>query len=116
MAWLDARRHHYVVLAALDEQGPASQAELGRRTHIDGSDMVAAVNELVERGLVARTLDTIDRRRNLVRLTPAGRRQLQELDQLLDKAQDSLLAPLSPDERRQLVDLLGRVVDHHARP
>src|SRR5262245_30849700 len=59
---LDARRHHYVVLSALDELGPASQAELGRQTHIDRSDMVAAVNELVERGFVLRTTDARDRR------------------------------------------------------
>jgi len=114
LARLEARRHHYVVLAGLDEQGPASQAELGRRTHIDRSDMVAAVNELVERGLVERTLDTADRRRKVVSLTAAGRRHLRELDELLARAQDELLAPLSPDERRQLVDLLSRVVDHHA--
>ena len=38
-----------------------------------------------------------------------------ELDRLIDRAQDDLLAPLSPAERRKLVDLLTRIVDHHAR-
>jgi MarR family transcriptional regulator, lower aerobic nicotinate degradation pathway regulator len=33
----------------------------------------------------------------------------------LGKVQDELLAPLSAEERRQLVDLLTRVVDHHAQ-
>lgn len=113
LAGVDARRHHYVLLAALDEAGSASQAELSRRTGIDRSDMVAAVNELAERGLVERAPDAADRRRNVVTLTAAGRRHLRELDTLLAKVQDDLLAPLSPDEREQLSRLLTRIVDHH---
>jgi DNA-binding MarR family transcriptional regulator len=109
------RRYHYALLAALDEVGPASQADLSRGTTIDRSDMVATVNELAEQGLVERTPDPTDRRRNIVTITPAGRRQLRKLDRLLSKVQDELLAPLSAAERRQLVDLLTRIVDHHAR-
>jgi DNA-binding MarR family transcriptional regulator len=113
LAGADARRYHYALLAALDEIGPASQADLSRRTTIDRSDMVALLNELAEQGLVERASDPADRRRNVVSLTPAGRRQLRRLDTLLDRAQDALLAPLAPEERRQLVDLLTRIVDHH---
>lgn len=115
LAGVEMRRYHYSLLAALDEVGPASQANLSRGTTIDRSDMVATVNELVEQGLVERTPDPTDRRRNVVTITPAGRRQLRTLDRLLGKVQDELLAPLSAEERSQLVDLLTRVVDHHAR-
>ncbi len=114
LAGADARRHHYVLLAALDEVGSASQAELSRRTMIDRSDMVATVNELVEHDLVERTPDPTDRRRNVVTLTAAGRRQLRRLDSLLAKVQDELLAPLSAGEREEFVRLLTRIVDHHA--
>jgi DNA-binding MarR family transcriptional regulator len=110
------RRHHYALLAALDEVGPASQADLSRRIMLDRSDMVATVNELGEQRLVERAPDPIDRRRNVVTITTAGRRQLRQLDRLVTRAQDELLAPLSPRERAQLVDLLTRVVDHHATP
>ncbi|HEY7071677.1 MAG TPA: MarR family transcriptional regulator [Acidimicrobiales bacterium] len=111
----DGRRYHYVLLAALDDGGPASQADLSRRTTIDRSDIVAALNDLAGRGLVERSPDPADRRRNVITLTTAGRRHLHKLDRLLDQAQDDLLAPLSPVERRRLVDLLTRIVDHHAR-
>jgi DNA-binding MarR family transcriptional regulator len=113
LATAEARRHHYVLLAALDEVGPTSQADLSRRTTVDRSDIVPAINELADRGLVERATDPTDRRRNVVTITTAGRRQLRKLDKLLDNVQDDLLAPLSRDERRQLVDLLTRVVDHH---
>lgn len=109
----EARRYHYKVLAALDEYGPASQATLGRRCAIDRSDMVAAINELTERAFVERAPDPADRRRNVVTLTRKGRGHLHKLDRLVAEAQDELLAPLSPRERTQLVDLLTRIVDHH---
>ncbi len=114
LAGIDARRHHYALLAALDDAGPASQADLSRRTTIDRSDMVAAINDLAERGLVARTPDATDRRRNVVTLTPAGRRHLRKLDTVIGKAQDDLLFPLDADERDTLVGLLTRLVEHHA--
>jgi MarR family transcriptional regulator, lower aerobic nicotinate degradation pathway regulator len=107
------RRHHFAVLAALEEGGAASQAELGRRVWMDRSDLHAVLNELEGDGLVARVRDERDRRRNLVRLSPAGAERLQELQRRTEKAQDALLEPLSPEEREELSRLLRRLVDHH---
>ena len=109
------RRYHFSVLIALDEDGPASQAELGRRLWIDRSDMVAVLNDLERDGLVARVRDENDRRRNLVQLTPAGRRAIKRLDAQAEQAQAELLEPLSAAERRTLQRLLTRVVEHHGR-
>lgn len=114
LAGAGRRRYHYTLLTVLDQVGPASQADLSRRTMIDRSDMVATVNELADEGLLDRAADPTDRRRNVVTITPAGRRELRALDRLVAAAQDELLAPLSPHERAQLVDLLTRIVDHHA--
>jgi DNA-binding MarR family transcriptional regulator len=66
--------------AALDEWGPASQADLGRGTGIDRSDVTAALSELESRRLVERSVDPEHRRRNIVTITPAGVEQLLELD------------------------------------
>ena len=110
----DSRGYHYRLLAALAEFGPSSQAALGRSTGIDRSDVVAALNELAERGLVKRSPDASDRRRNTVSITAAGRRRLTALDQVLAGVQDRLLSPLSAAERQQLVSLLSRVLQYHA--
>jgi len=107
------RRYHFSVLVALAEDGPASQARLGRRLSIDRSDMVAVVNDLERDGLVARVRDEQDRRRNLVRLTPAGKRALDRLDARVEEAQAAVLGPLSAAERQDLLRLLTRVVEHH---
>ena len=68
------RRAHYALLVALREDGPASQAALGRRLAADRSDMHRTVGELESRGLIAREPDPEDRRRNVVTLTGARRR------------------------------------------
>ena len=101
------------MLASLADGGPASQATLGRRSGIHLSDMVTAINELAERKLVERSPDPADRRRNVISLTTAGRRQLRRLDKRLAETQEELLAPLSPDEREQLTALLSKLLSHH---
>jgi DNA-binding MarR family transcriptional regulator len=104
------RRQHFVVLTALAEQGPASQADLGRRLWIDRSDLHAIVKELEGDGLLARVRDENDRRRNVVTITRAGKGTLKRLDKRVDAAQEALLAPLSAADRRELRRLLVRLV------
>lgn len=105
-----ARRPHFVVLASLADQGPASQATLGRRVSIDRSDLHAIVAELERDGLIGRTRDPEDRRRNVVTLTAAGKAALGRLNARIDQAQRDLLAPLSPSDRRELVRLLEQLL------
>jgi DNA-binding MarR family transcriptional regulator len=105
------RGYHYRLLAALEECGPASQADLARRTSVDRSDVVTVLGELERPGLIERTVDPNNRRRNIVSITRAGSEQLRALDRVIDEVQDQLLAPLSHNERRQLTRLLRRLVE-----
>ncbi|GGU65779.1 hypothetical protein GCM10010211_33760 [Streptomyces albospinus] len=115
LAQVDARKWHYAVLASLQEHGSGSQATLSRRSGIYRSDMVGVLNELAERDLVERAPDPDDRRRNIITISARGRRHLRRLDKVLDDLHDELLAPLSPAERDQFVQLLTRLLDHHTR-
>nr|WP_246150536.1 MarR family winged helix-turn-helix transcriptional regulator [Streptomyces qinzhouensis] len=110
---VDAHGYDYRLPATLEESGPASQAGLSRRSGIHVSDLVAAINELADRGLVERAPDPSDRRRNIISLTAAGRRRLRRLEKPLADSQEALPAPLSPEERQQLTALLSRLLDHH---
>ena len=105
-----ARRQHFTVLTSLSEQGPTSQAELGRRLSIDRSDLHALLGELERDGIVTRVRDEQDRRRNVVMLTRAGQSVLARLDMRIDTAQDALLEPLSAGERRELGRLLQKLL------
>ena len=106
-----ARRQDFTVLTSLAEQGPASQAALGRRLWIDRSDLHAILNDLERDGLVNRIRDEQDRRRNLVAITPRGKAALKRLDKRVDAAQKALLEPLSATDRRELRRLLEQLVD-----
>jgi DNA-binding MarR family transcriptional regulator len=115
LAGAGARKWHYAALAALQEYGPASQATLSRSTGIYSSDLVAVINELVDRGIVERVPDPADRRRNVITITPQGRQHLRRLDRLVTTSQDRLLAPLSQPERDQFTQLLTRLLDYHTQ-
>src|SRR4051794_72777 len=104
------RKYHFRVLIALADDGPLSQADLGRRLGIDRSDMAAVVSELEHHGHLSRRRDERDRRRNVVALTPAGREGLARMDAAVDAAQAQLLAPLSERERTELARLLAQLV------
>jgi DNA-binding MarR family transcriptional regulator len=112
------RHSHYSVMATIVEVGPASQAALGRLIGLDRSDMVAVLNDLAAEGYVERNPDPGDRRRNVIRITPAGRNALRRFDKLVAAADAELLSPLSATEREQLRELLERVATGpgHAHP
>jgi MarR family transcriptional regulator, lower aerobic nicotinate degradation pathway regulator len=105
------RGYHYRLLAALEEWGPASQAELGRKTGIDRSDVTAALTELESRKLVERSVDPEHKRRNIVTITEEGAERLLELDNVLDSIQEEFLAPLTAAQRRQFIALMSRLAD-----
>jgi DNA-binding MarR family transcriptional regulator len=108
-----ARAYHFRLLATLVEFGPASQATLGRRSSIDRSDVVAALNELEAEGYVERSADPADGRRNVITITTAGKRQYRRLTTLVGKAQEEIFAPLSATDRTRLTTILGKLLAYH---
>ena len=107
-------RTEFAVLAALEEYGTLSQAEIGRRLGLDRNDVNAVLGRLESHQHVDRHADPADRRRNLVTLTPGGRGHLEELQQHADAVQDELLAGLDAAERKQLQGLLAKLLDSHS--
>ncbi|CAI9416377.1 MarR family winged helix-turn-helix transcriptional regulator [Nocardioides sp. T2.26MG-1] len=103
------RGYHFRLMAALEQLGPCSQADLGRATAIDRSDVVAVLDDLDAWGLTRRKPDPADRRRNVVLLTEDGAARLEELDAVLGGVQEAVLEPLSAAERATLLRLLRRL-------
>jgi MarR family transcriptional regulator, lower aerobic nicotinate degradation pathway regulator len=97
------------LLASLADEGPGSQADLSRRTGIDPSDVVAAMNDLESRALVTRERDSRDGRRHVITLTRKGRVELARLDVVVADIQERFLAPLSESERRQFIRILTKL-------
>lgn len=110
-------RSDFAVLAALEEYGALSQADLGRRLGLDRNEVSGIVTRLAGGRHVDRQADPENRRRNIVTLTASGERYLEEIQRHADAAQDELLAGLSTTERRDLNQLLAKLLDsHRAQP
>jgi MarR family transcriptional regulator, lower aerobic nicotinate degradation pathway regulator len=102
---------HHGILAALRDFGPSSQQQLADALDFDKSHLVPRIDQLERRGLVTRTQDPADRRRNQVALTPAGRKLVDQLRPAAEESQRGFLDALSAQEQRTLVSLLRRALE-----
>jgi DNA-binding MarR family transcriptional regulator len=105
-AGLDGR--DYSILAILASDVPGTQLELAQLMGKAPGVVVAAVDALEQRGLVARTRDPADRRRSRVSLTPAGERALARGDEVAEETLVQVLGGLDAGERGELARLLDR--------
>jgi DNA-binding MarR family transcriptional regulator len=101
------------VLSALRRQGPPfqlSQRALMDRLGLTSGTVSVRIDQLVERGLVSRESDPLDRRGTRVRLTQHGLDQCDACTPAYLADEDRLLSALTAEERRQLAGLLGRLL------
>jgi DNA-binding MarR family transcriptional regulator len=110
LAPFDIHSRDLGVLLAIDDTEPASQQQIAQRMGVDRTTMVAIIDALEAKGIIARHPDPEDRRRNVVELTPTGHDILRNAITASDAAEAELLAPLSAEESQQLRDLLARVL------
>jgi DNA-binding MarR family transcriptional regulator len=84
--------------------------------HMSLPAMSRSLDKLVQRGYVERLESEKDRRAKLVRLLPAGRAVLDEIEQARKSAVEELTATLSDDERAALHAALLPIVERIPSP
>jgi DNA-binding MarR family transcriptional regulator len=87
-----------------------SVKSLGETLGLSLAAMSRAADELVQRGLVARTEDTTDRRIKRLRLTAKGRDLVLKMRELRMAGFEQFVATLSPKERAQLAKALEPIL------
>jgi DNA-binding MarR family transcriptional regulator len=101
--------YDYSVLAILAEGDRETQGTIAGALGVDPSRLVALLDSLEERGLIVRQRDPHDRRRHMVSITPAGKRELTRIRILIRQVEDEFFAPLDPEGRKAFHELLLRL-------
>jgi MarR family transcriptional regulator, organic hydroperoxide resistance regulator len=92
-------RHQASILDHLDDIDPTTLNDLARHMGVTPATMSVAIDRLERKGFVARTRDTVDRRRVQLRLTTAGLR-VREANSVLDPPRVEALVARLPDGDR----------------
>jgi DNA-binding MarR family transcriptional regulator len=113
---LDIRPGQFGVLILIDGNPGLNQSELGEAMGVDRSTVVAVIDRLEERGLVARRPAPNDRRSYALELTAAGRNLLARLRPLVAAHEARLAEGLGAGDKQQIIDMLRRVAANLGMP
>jgi DNA-binding MarR family transcriptional regulator len=105
--------YDYGVLAILAEGARETQATIADALAVDPSRLVALLDSLEERELITRQRDPHDRRRHVVTITVAGKRQLTRLRAIVKQLDDEFFAPFDEESRAAFHDQLTQLACAH---
>lgn len=101
----------FKVIMSLAEVDAIGQRQLAELVGIDPRNCVPIVDSLAESDLLAREIDSNDRRRRVLRLTARGQRLAKELESVNAEIDADLLSSLSPREKAELRRILTTIMD-----
>ena len=100
----------YAALQVVGNQPGIDQRTLARGIALDTSTTGGVIDRLEARGWLERRLSPQDRRARLLYLTPAGEQGLADTLPAMLRAQEQILAPLTPRQRTEFMRLLQVLV------
>jgi len=101
-------------MSILADHPDIDQRTAGALASLDKSNIADVVRRLERRGWLSRQCDSLDSRRNLLRLTAAAEVALQTLTPSVADVQDQLLEHAAGGHRDQFLELLGLVAYQRA--
>jgi DNA-binding MarR family transcriptional regulator len=103
----------FAILRMIHETPDVDQVRLARLIGIDTSSAALTAAKLEKRGLIARTVSTVDRRLLSLRLTSEGEKLLDDTVNGVYRMREKLLSPLTPAEQKVFMKLLQKFVHLH---
>jgi homoprotocatechuate degradation regulator HpaR len=106
----DLNEQQWRVIRVLAE-GPTDATQLAARAAILAPSLTRMIRALTDRRLIARTTDSQDRRRLLLRLTDQGEALFTAISPQSAAIYQAIEADLGPDEMAELLTRLNRLTD-----
>ena len=100
----------YAAMVAIRENPAVDATRLSHLIAFDRSTIGNVLERLERKGLIARQGGREDKRIKLLRITRQGAAMLERIEAAVERAQERILAPLAPAERRQFMALLTKLV------
>jgi len=103
------RQVPFAVLSIVAANPGINQGATGRMLGIKRANMVALINDLVDKRLIDRSVDASDRRAFSLSVTQVGTTALADAVARIAAHENRMLDDLNAEERALLLDLLGRI-------
>jgi DNA-binding MarR family transcriptional regulator len=107
---LGVTARQFAALNMIRESPDIDQVRLSQMIAMDKTTIVKVIDRLVEKGLITRTRSPTDRRANVLNITPQGQKVLKDIEPLLDRSDQRILAPLGQSDQRKFMELLSQLV------
>jgi DNA-binding MarR family transcriptional regulator len=108
LAALDITQKQAATLFIANANPGVSQIDIANELHMDRATMTIILDKLEARDLIQRKRSQIDRRRQLLYLTPRGQKTLIAVKAKILQHEKRFRQRLSESEQAMLIDLLGR--------
>lgn len=103
------RTRDWRVIVCLGAFGPLTNREIGNVVGMDAASITRAVQHLVDSGLVVTQVSRVDRRKQLISLTPKGALAHDSIAPHRKAASDKIESALTPKERELFYVLLDKL-------
>jgi len=97
------------ILRMLCQDGSLTQQEIQSRLDIQSGSVSEILSKMETLGLISRERHSKDRRKFVISITTAGRKDLVEHDIRRHKRQDARYGSLTPEEQDELIRLLSKL-------
>jgi DNA-binding MarR family transcriptional regulator len=108
---VDIRPAQFSVLVVIERNPGLTQSQVSAALGIKRTNFVALLDSLEQRGLAERQAAAGDRRSHALHLTDRGKAVMRRLRQLVDIQERRFVGRIGESGRRQLIELLHRLID-----
>ncbi len=107
---LELTQTHWVTLHNIHQLPPEqSQIQLAKAIGIEQPSLVRTLDQLEEKGLIARQTCASDRRAKRIKLTEKAEPLIEKMEDVINKTRREILAGISQEEEKLLISLIARL-------